>query len=82
MTVDPSRDKDYSFARLCDLKSHVTIKMYDIPYIITLGADTFHSASLEGNIEKYSYTDILNHPELRHTGIQAEYVILWSKTCC
>jgi hypothetical protein len=29
MGTDPSRDKDYSFARLADLKdTHVTIKMY------------------------------------------------------
>lgn len=27
MQADPSRDKDYSFARLCDLKAHVTLKM-------------------------------------------------------
>jgi hypothetical protein len=27
MQIDQSRDKDYSFARLCDLKAHVTIRM-------------------------------------------------------
>ena len=27
MQADPVKDKDYSFARLSDLKSHVTLKM-------------------------------------------------------
>ncbi|WWD15916.1 hypothetical protein CI109_100340 [Kwoniella shandongensis] len=54
MQTDPSRDKDYSFARLCDLKSHVTLKI----------------TSLEGNIPKKSYTDTLKQPELRHAGLQ------------
>lgn len=28
MQSDTSRDKDYSFARLCDLKTNVTIRMW------------------------------------------------------
>jgi hypothetical protein len=29
MAGDPSRDKDFSFARLCDLRdNHVVLKMY------------------------------------------------------
>jgi hypothetical protein len=28
MQAEGSRDKDYSFARLCDLKPNLTLKMY------------------------------------------------------
>ncbi|WWC69461.1 uncharacterized protein I206_103401 [Kwoniella pini CBS 10737] len=54
MQVDSSRDKDYSFARLCDLKSHVTLKI----------------TSLEGNIPRRSYTDSLKDSDLLHAGLQ------------
>ncbi|WVQ78275.1 hypothetical protein IAT38_000360 [Cryptococcus sp. DSM 104549] len=56
MQVDPSRDKDYSFARLCDLKSHLTLKI----------------TSLEGEIPKRSYTESLKSPDLLHAGLQRD----------
>jgi len=31
MQGEAARDKDYSFARLCDLKPNVTVKMYVYP---------------------------------------------------
>ncbi|RXK34820.1 phosphatidylinositol 3-kinase [Tremella mesenterica] len=63
--ANPSRVKDYSFARLCDLKLHVTLKI----------------TSLEGRIPKKSYTDLLEHPELSHTGIQTDGLADLYVTC-
>ncbi|WRT67140.1 uncharacterized protein IL334_004106 [Kwoniella shivajii] len=54
MQTDPSRDKDYSFARLCDLKSHVALKI----------------TSLEGSVPRRSNTDSLKDPDLLHAGLQ------------
>ena len=68
MQVDPSRDKDYSFARLCDLKLHVTLKMSVISRSISLISRT----SLEGDIPKRSYTDALTNPDLLHVGTRKE----------
>ncbi|ORX39878.1 phosphatidylinositol 3-kinase [Kockovaella imperatae] len=51
-----SRDKDFSFARLCDLKAPVTLKI----------------ASLEGDLPKSSYSEILDDPELDHEGLSSE----------
>ena len=31
--------------------------------------------SLEGEIPKRSYSDMLDHPEVRHAGVQSEYVL-------
>ncbi|WVN86799.1 uncharacterized protein L203_101971 [Cryptococcus depauperatus CBS 7841] len=50
----PSRDRDYSFARLCDLKPLVTVKI----------------TSLEGNIPRKRYTETLNYKDLLHEGLQ------------
>lgn len=33
MQGEPSRDKDYSFARLCDLRADVTLKMWVLALI-------------------------------------------------
>ncbi|WVQ98732.1 hypothetical protein IAU59_005863 [Kwoniella sp. CBS 9459] len=52
--MEPSRDKDYSFARLCDLKAHVTLKI----------------TSLEGKIPKRSHTETLQNGDLRFEGLQ------------
>ncbi|TYJ55431.1 hypothetical protein B9479_003934 [Cryptococcus floricola] len=45
METAPSRDRDYSFARLCDIKSPVTLKI----------------TSLEGKLPQSSHTEALNH---------------------
>ncbi|OCF41221.1 phosphatidylinositol 3-kinase [Kwoniella heveanensis CBS 569] len=63
--MEPSRDKDYSFARLCDLKSHVTLKI----------------TSLEGKIPKRSHTETLRDPNLRFGGLQNDELSDLYVTC-
>ncbi|WVF72152.1 hypothetical protein IAT40_006964 [Kwoniella sp. CBS 6097] len=65
MTMEPSRDKDYSFARLCDLKSHVTLKI----------------TSLEGRIPKRSHTETLQDTDLRFEGLQNDGLSDLHVTC-
>ena len=54
MQAETNREKDLSFARLCDIKEHVVLRIN----------------TLEGEIPRRSYTDILNEPDLRHVGHQ------------
>ena len=71
MQGSAARDKDYSFARLCDLKSHVTFKMCVFPK--TPGLDLrYHSVSWEGDLPKRTYTEVLDNPELSFEGLQSE----------
>jgi phosphatidylinositol 3-kinase len=75
MQGDPqAKDKDYSFARLCDLKAPVTIRMSVLsPLVSRVRRRRLTSrTSLEGRIPKRSYTDILADPSLKHAGAQNE----------
>ncbi|WVR05232.1 hypothetical protein IAU60_002244 [Kwoniella sp. DSM 27419] len=65
MAADPSRDKDYSFARLCDLKVHVALKI----------------TALEGDVGRVSHTEALKDPSLRFQGVQTEELSDLYVTC-
>ena len=71
MQGSSSRDKDFSFARLCDINAPVTLKMCStlrIPWVRL----TVRRASLEGDLPKRTYTDVLNDSSLGYEGLQSE----------
>jgi phosphatidylinositol 3-kinase len=72
MAGDPSRDKDFSFARLCDLREHhVVLRMCVMAHVhvgLVVEVLTAHRGALEGKIPSPSYSSILDDPSLRHAG--------------
>ena len=82
MADDPSRDKDFSFARLSDLKDvAVALKMYVVcsgfhsPRLMmtrVCRSNDCYRGSLEGRIPRKPISTALDLPELRYTALQDE----------
>ena len=68
--MDKDNPKDFTFAKLSDLKPNVTFRMYAFKTLSARVHDIY-SSQLEGTRKSKSFTELLEHPELRFAGAQS-----------
>lgn len=69
--MDKDNRDDFTFARLCDIKLPVTLRMFGEFLTFPFRSLMTSRSQLEGVRKPRSFTDVLDNPELKFHGAQS-----------